>query len=574
MPIPTRTIPVAKFGWLGLLIALLFSASDISSQPRAAMVEFRQVTFFSDPQFASLINFNPERSYTPFEVEQLLQRMIRVYLEQGFAPAISRRDSLADSTLTVIFDIREGHRHAIARIGFAGHAAFTSSELEQDLSLAIDNYCTSELLLENLKIISQKYTNAGFPFVTVIPRLQLSASGLEIIFRIEENGRFYIGAIQRAAGMRTTEKFLQRQMGIQPGDLFRESRLDAAENRLNRLTHVSQVRALDLVIIAPDTLAIVVDLVERQVNQGEGVIGYVPRRGETKGYFNGYVRLRFNNLFGGGRRIGVYWNKPQQEREDIELSYSQPWILGSPLAAGISFVRAVWDTVSTNSTMNLELSLELWHNLTFYSVGYRSRGQEILSSNARVTTTKLGLQWGIRYDNRDYPLNPRSGIDYDVQWGWGRRSFHQSGQSADTSAERTIQLRLDHYFPIRRRLIFFAGGSLHRYQGQDEGDIPEYDRYPLGGANSLRGYEEQQFRGIEVGLVKLESRYLLTRRSRVFLFLDAGHYQQGQWDDPLIGYGAGVRLDAKIGLIGLDYGLGEGDSLTNGKLHFGWQSEF
>ncbi len=145
---------------------------------------------------------------------------------------------------------------------------------------------------------------------------------------------------------------------------------------------------------------------------------------------------------------------------------------------------------------------------------------------------------------------------------------------SENELETKITQQADHFISVSRRFVLFVGLTVKRYQGDSKRTIPFYDQHPLGGAHSMRGYEEQQFRSPEVGWVNIENRYHLSRKSRAFIFLDAGQYKPDQWMSPLLGYGIGVRLKAGIGIIGLDYGLGEGDSLTDGKLHFGLQNDF
>jgi outer membrane translocation and assembly module TamA len=45
-------------------------------------------------------------------------------------------------------------------------------------------------------------------------------------------------------------------------------------------------------------------------------------------------------------------------------------------------------------------------------------------------------------------------------------------------------------------------------------------------------------------------------------------------DDFLVGWGIGLRVETGIGVIGFDYGLGEGDRITNGKVHFRLTNQF
>ena len=45
--------------------------------------------------------------------------------------------------------------------------------------------------------------------------------------------------------------------------------------------------------------------------------------------------------------------------------------------------------------------------------------------------------------------------------------------------------------------------------------------------------------------------------------------ETGRIDGTKIGYGFGIRIETRLGLFGVDYGLGAGDSLLRGKVHVG-----
>jgi len=109
--------------------------------------------------------------------------------------------------------------------------------------------------------------------------------------------------------------------------------------------------------------------------------------------------------------------------------------------------------------------------------------------------------------------------------------------------------------------------------------IPISEKLPLGGTRSLRGYRERQFLGFRTGWFSLEYRLLLGKYSRVFVFLDAGAYsdrtpQQGNFTVGKIGYGVGIRAESRVGIVGIDYGLGEGDGILDGKVHLQITSQF
>jgi outer membrane protein assembly factor BamA len=72
--------------------------------------------------------------------------------------------------------------------------------------------------------------------------------------------------------------------------------------------------------------------------------------------------------------------------------------------------------------------------------------------------------------------------------------------------------------------------------------------------------------------------------SRIFIFADYGYFyrkaglsQDGSLREisgKKLGYGFGLRVNSRAGLLGIDYGLGEKDRLNEGKIHFGIVNRF
>ena len=64
----------------------------------------------------------------------------------------------------------------------------------------------------------------------------------------------------------------------------------------------------------------------------------------------------------------------------------------------------------------------------------------------------------------------------------------------------------------------------------------------------------------------------------MFLFNDWGFYQYkertGITKDTLYGYGIGIRFETPLGIMGVDYGFGRGDTFSTGKIHFGIINSF
>jgi outer membrane protein insertion porin family len=108
------------------------------------------------------------------------------------------------------------------------------------------------------------------------------------------------------------------------------------------------------------------------------------------------------------------------------------------------------------------------------------------------------------------------------------------------------------------------------------------DLFRLGGASTLRGYQEGQFLGSRIVWTNLEYRFLVAPRSFFYGFVDFGYIVQpdiaamniAASEQSKIGYGIGVRLDSALGLIGVSFALGEGDTFSTAKIHIRLINEF
>jgi len=198
---------------------------------------------------------------------------------------------------------------------------------------------------------------------------------------------------------------------------------------------------------------------------------------------------------------------------------------------------------------------------------------------------KLNLGLGMLFNTVENTLNPNAGVVYGAAFQWSNKSVRGDSllefERAASFSQQRISVDFQLFFPLFRFQVFAVG--LHGKQiTSDEPFIPITEQYRFGGTKTVRGYREDQFRGSRIAWSNLEYRYLFGRYSRFFAFVDLGyHYREEPLNNELttiegfnIGYGIGVRMDTKIGLFGVDYGLAKGDGFSNGMVHVGLTNEF
>jgi outer membrane protein insertion porin family len=375
-----------------------------------------------------------------------------------------------------------------------------------------------------------------------------------------------------------------REITVKAGDLYNQKKIDQIPQALNHLSFFKYVAEPLFVYQKDGKTALIIGVEEGNATTFDGVIGYIPEeQGEikTKGYFNGLIQLYFRNLFGTGRKLEINWKKPDQYSEEFKLYYEEPWIFHFPLNIGAGFERIVRDTSYQEQSYFLNGSVRLTGNFkTTFALTQRNIIPDSISSrHLRLARNKMiGTSVGVDYDTRDYPVNPRRGILYRTTYTYGIKEntgpdyLLREDLLPEKEEIQKVNVELSYFLNISRNQVLYFNMHGATIKG-NKNRLQLTDHIWFGGARSLRGYRENQFHGTTVAWFKMEYRFILSRDSRIFLFNDWGFYSVREknrlMEDILPGYGAGIRFDTPLGVLGIDYGLGKGDTFSTAKVHFG-----
>lgn len=384
----------------------------------------------------------------------------------------------------------------------------------------------------------------------------------------------------------TRPNVLLRELPIEPGDEFNLEKVESIPDRLLRLGFLKAVAPPQLRRTSAGRYLLDLTVTEGNSNFLNGVAGYNPGSGEEKGFLTGLIDLKFGNLLGTGRLVNARWEKRSRATQELGLRYREPWVAGWPLHLAGGFQQLIQDTLYVERRWELTAEIPAGGRLTL--IGQLQRATVSPDS---LTAVQLGLPQsrvasvaaGLRYDSRDDLINPRSGVYYATSLETGRKRVAISAGRQSFSRKK-LTIDFEWLLPVRWSQVLSL--ALHgRQVTSGEPYLAITDQVRFGGATTVRGYREEQFRGSRVAWSNLEYRYLLSRQSRAFVFLDVGYYFR---EEPLAGeaqglatreavkrsYGLGARVDTPLGIVGLDYGLGQGDDLLNGKVHVSLVNSF
>ena len=107
------------------------------------------------------------------------------------------------------------------------------------------------------------------------------------------------------------------------------------------------------------------------------------------------------------------------------------------------------------------------------------------------------------------------------------------------------------------------------------GKVPFFEQFFAGGADTVRGYEEDRFWGKQTIISTLEYRYPLQKALSLSAFIDyggawggygtVGKFTQSSASQLNIGYGIGVSFRSPLGPLRLDLGF---DKNGKSRTHF------
>lgn len=546
---------------------------------------------FNHREIQSWFNLHKGDFISEEEVHWHCSKVLERFKEHGYYFAkfssVFFNYSADSSQVDVTLQLNEGDLLKVSELAIDGLAE-KNKEILDDLETQVGKVFQQETLQNDINHLIKFYEERGHPYCRVnIAKMRIrdlnrdGESGLDIRLEVFSGPKVIIREIDIQGNKQTKDFVILRELGFKKGEVYNQRKIDKVKQKLMKLGYFNWVNPPKLELLNNGTGKIIIELEEGNNNRMDGVIGYNPGTASSKGFVTGLLDLSFGNLMGTGRQINAHWQRRSLKTQELRFRYLEPWVAGLPLHIGLSFEQLIQDTTYVQRSLGLEFHVLFNENLSFFS---RVSKRDITPDSLGAVifgippSSSINLAIGLSYNTLDDLLNPRKGVKYQTSFELGKKNINLGAIEEDmpdnskSFEQKRISIDFETYFSLFRWQVFALGfhGRQITSNESDEDVIPITDQYRFGGTRTLRGYREEQFRGSRIAWTNIEYRYLLGRRSRIFVFLDTGYFfrkEPQKIEDAKISYGVGLRVDTKLGFFGIDYGLGEGDSLSNGKVH-------
>jgi len=503
-------------------------------------------------------------------------------------------EPLTTNKVILHWKVVEGRIYKVGAISVKGATTFTPEQVQAALKMKVGNTFTPKGLSKDIEGIQDLYGARGYIDLKLSARKvpNVEAGTMDLTYELIEGGKSYIEKIEIKGNVYTKDKVIRRELSVAPGEVFDMVRVKRSKTRLEQMNYFERVDARPEDTDVPERKNLVVGVDEKNTGNftvGAGfstvdsLVGFAEL---TQGNFD---LFKFPSFRGGGQKfrlrvaVGL-------ERQDYLVSFVEPWFLNRKLSLGVdlyhrnwNFLSDLYDEIRTGAKLSLTRALG-----TDFLIGTVSGTVENVGivdvDHIHGTPTIVGTEGhylvgrgaaSIAYDTRNSVTLPSRGQ---------RTELFGEVTGGDFSIYKA-ELRTAWYFPgffdghiweiIGRLGVIDTLGEGVDVPDADNGpnSVPFFERYFLGGAYSLRGFDyrdvgpyERKFTGGNepIGgntyyMASAEYSLPIVDRLRFALFYDMGNVYYDSYDlnfgEFSANVGLGIRLNLPIGPLRLDYGI-------------------
>lgn len=528
------------------------------------------------------------------------QKIESFYHNNGFLeaqvgdPIITTAES---GGLVVTFPIVEGQRFKVGEVTVGGDI-LPDDDMKKILKWLLLNketWFSRELLQEDVKFLQTYYSDKGYAHSVIEPQITgpRDDNFLDVEFIVQPNNKVYFDRITIVGNEKTRDKVIRRQLSVVEGDLFSSSNIQASQSNLMRSSYFEQVNLVPGPSDSDDKMNLRVEVKERPT--GSFQIG--------GGYSNynsvfGVVRLTQDNLFGYGRRVSVEANVGSKNSY-YDISFTDPWVADIPLTLGLDLFKYQnkYDYYTKDSHgLALRAGYPIWGN---WYINGRYSLEKIdvsdISSTASNSITEMKdysmdsvFTLSLRRDTRNHFFFPTEGTVARLSYAKGSGLFGGDTSFSRYEAEGAYWLP----FPFLKGASLMVHGEIGYMKEDKTKGLPTYEKYMIGGINSVRGYDwysisprdqyNQTVGGEKMMVFNAEIAFPILREQGLYgiAFFDAGNVwsknDKYEFGDLKKSYGGGLRYLSPMGPFRIEYGkvLDRGPDDSSGQWEFTMGSMF
>jgi len=507
--------------------------------------------------------------------EQLKQDVAKLnvfYLNNGFMNAQVGEPIITHDRkgIYIKIPITEGKRFRVGKVEITGdELTIPRQELMAKLKIAKKENYDREAIMKDIEYLTQACNDEGYAYADVNPRTvpQEKTQTVDVTFDITKGKHVYFNRIEISGNTKTRDKVIRRQLAITEGELYNTSKLKTSYANLNKLRYFEEIDFQTEK--GPDETRTNVNI--RVKEKPTGLFSIGAGYSATDGAIL-TTQISQQNLFGRGQSLTLKANLGQ-ESTLYELSFVEPYLLDMPLWSKFDLwnLEREYDSYNLDSKgtgVTLGYPILPKYHITGYAA-YRLSLDDVtdIEEDASIyvkdqegETLSSGITLTLTRDTTDDYIFPSKGsknsasVEYTGGPLQGDTGFTKYGVTSSW------------FFPLPLETVLgtrVRGGYMESHSDKK---IPIYERFYLGGINSLRGLRDvgpkdssgDVIGGTTMFNVNVDFIFPLIKNAGMkgVIFYDTGNsWLSGyHFDDLRQTAGLGIRWYSPIGPLRLEWG--------------------
>jgi len=501
-----------------------------------------------------------------------LQNLQAFYFDQGYI-----RNKVDKPKITITKDgksiyidikIHEGERFKVGKIDFRGDIITTRKDLFKQVSLKEGKVYRNSVVQKDIREITNFYGDKGYAYAEIVPLTSVDSEKrlVHITFDIHKGKKVFFDRITISGNTKTRDKVIRRELKAGEGDLYSATAMKRGRQKLKTSGYFKEVEFTTSRGTSDDKINLDIKVEEAPTGAIGFGLGFSSREGVMT-----TASISERNLFGLGYRSHLKGTLGG-DSERFKFGFTDPWFLGTPTTAGFNFYFEESTLFNTYSSDVVGANLTLGRYLTDYiSASLTGRAERVdifdISPDASKeikeqegTRDTISLTLKLTRDTRDDFFNPTKGSRHTLSLE------NAGGVLGGDNTFYTVTGDTNWYFPLPLDTVLHLRGRSGIVEGYDGKDAPIYERFFIGGINTIRGFEygeagPKDETGEVIGgekMVIFNSEFLIPLNKALglkgVLFYDGGKgwtEDFGSWKHAV---GFGIRWLSPIGPIRLDWG--------------------
>jgi outer membrane protein insertion porin family len=274
-------------------------------------------------------------SYDPDRLAADQQKLRAFYLTQGYAD-FRVVSALAELTpdrrdFVITYVVEEGKRYKFGDITAESELRdFKPDVIVQLAGIEKGDWFNAKAVEDAVTRMNEAAGLLGYAFTEIDPNYERNADTqtMGIAFRVGETPRTYVDRINVSGNTGTRDKVIRREFRVNEGDAFNAVKVKRSQDRIQSLGYFQENLEIKQEQIAPDRVALNVEVEEKPTGQLQLSAGY-----SSLERFILAASVEQNNFRGMGQSLSAGVNYSRYSKS-VQLGFTEPYLFDKQILLG------------------------------------------------------------------------------------------------------------------------------------------------------------------------------------------------------------------------------------------------